>query len=80
MSANQMTNYLIFFLCLFLRSLFFLLCVAILARLRFLPQGNTVTSLTCSDVLLNYFLFSNPAFHSGEGLKTGTFLRGTWMV
>lgn len=28
-----------FFLCLFLRSLFFLLCLAIFARLRFFPLG-----------------------------------------
>ncbi|HEX7344591.1 MAG TPA: hypothetical protein VF398_10015 [bacterium] len=33
-----------FFLCRFLRSLFFLLWVAILARLRFRPQGNRITS------------------------------------
>lgn len=32
-----------FFLCRFFRSLFFLLCLAIFARLRFFPLGMNVT-------------------------------------
>ncbi len=42
--SNRIIYYRNFFLCLFLRNLFFRLCVAILCRLRFLPLGKLLTS------------------------------------